>query len=96
MVVDDVKELDGLSQQQIGAAAQAAKSRGLEGKWVITLQNTTIQPPLEQMKNRELRLRVFSASVSRGDGGDADNTRGRRRASPTFARRRRRCSAAPN
>ncbi|MGE5049555.1 MAG: M3 family metallopeptidase, partial [Deltaproteobacteria bacterium] len=73
VVVDDVKELDGLSQQQIGAAAQAAKARGLEGKWVITLQNTTIQPPLQQMKNRNLRLRVFSASVLRATAGDADN-----------------------
>jgi len=73
VVVDDVKELDGLSQQQIGAAAQAAKTRGLTGKWVITLQNTTIQPPLEQIKDRQLRLRVFSASVLRGAGGVADN-----------------------
>ncbi|HEY6909760.1 MAG TPA: M3 family metallopeptidase [Myxococcales bacterium] len=73
VVVDDVKELDGLSPQQIGAAAQAAKARGLEGKWVIALQNTTIQPPLEQMKNRNLRLRVFSASVLRATAGDADN-----------------------
>jgi len=74
VVVDDVKELDGLSKQQMGAAAQAAKARGLEGKWVIALQNTTIQPPLEQMKNRELRERVFKASASRATGGDADNT----------------------
>ena len=74
VVVDDVRELDGLSAQQIGAAAEAAKARGLPGKWVITLQNTTIQPPLEQMKSRALRERVFKASVSRGAGGDADNT----------------------
>jgi peptidyl-dipeptidase Dcp len=74
VVVDDVKELDGLSQQQIGAAAQAARARGIAGKWVITLQNTTIQPPLEQMKDRALRERVFKASVSRAAGGDADNT----------------------
>jgi peptidyl-dipeptidase Dcp len=75
VVVDDVKQLDGLSPQQIGAAAMAAKARGLAGKWVITLQNTTTQPPLEQMKNRALRERVYRASVARGDGGVAD-TRG--------------------
>ncbi len=74
VVVDDVKELDGLSQEQIGAAAEAAKARGLAGKWVITLQNTTIQPPLEQMNNRALRERVFKASVARGDGGPEDTT----------------------
>jgi peptidyl-dipeptidase Dcp len=74
VVVDDVKELDGLSPEQIGAAAQAAKARGLEGKWVITLQNTTIQPPLEQMKNRALRKRVYEASIGRCQAGDTDNT----------------------
>src|SRR5690242_10504261 len=73
LVVDDQKELEGLSQQQIGAAAQAAKARGLAGKWVITLQNTTSQPPLEQLKDRNLRLRLFSASVLRATSGDADN-----------------------
>jgi len=73
VVVDDVGQLDGLSQEQIGAAAEAAKARGLEGKWLISLQNTTIQPPLAQMKNRELRKRVFHASVMRGRGGSADN-----------------------
>jgi peptidyl-dipeptidase Dcp len=74
VVVDDVHQLDGLGKQQIGAAAAAAKTRGLQGKWVITLQNTTIQPPLTTMKNRALRERIFKASIGRGLGGDADNT----------------------
>lgn len=74
VVVDDAKELDGLSQEQIGAAAEAGKARGLPGKWVITLQNTTIQPPLEQIKSRALRRRVFEASSARARGGAFDNT----------------------
>lgn len=74
VVVDDVRQLDGLSPGQIGAAAEAAKARGMDGKWLITLQNTTIQPPLEQMKNRALRQRVFDASGSRARSGSADNT----------------------
>ncbi len=74
VTVDDKKQLDGLSPEQIGAAAQAAKSRKLDGKWVITLQNTTIQPPLEQMTDRALRQKIFDASSSRCQGGDADNT----------------------
>jgi peptidyl-dipeptidase Dcp len=74
VVVDKVEDLDGLSAEQIGAAAEAAKARNLTGKWVISLQNTTIQPPLEQMKNRALREKVFKASIARGIGGDADNT----------------------
>ena len=74
VVVDDVKELDGLSPQQIGAAAEAAKARKLEGKYVLALQNTTQQPPLRDLTNRALRERLFKASVSRSIGGDADNT----------------------
>lgn len=74
VTVDDKKQLDGLSPQQVGAAAQAAKARKLDGKWVITLQNTTIQPPLEQMNDRALRKKIFDASSSRCQGGDADNT----------------------
>jgi peptidyl-dipeptidase Dcp len=74
VVVEDVKQLDGLSPEQIGAAAEAAKARGMEGKWLITLQNTTIQPPLAQMTDRALRERVFRASVARGTAGKYDNT----------------------
>ncbi len=74
VVVDDAARLDGLSPEQVGAAAEAAKARGLAGKWVITLQNTTTQPSLEQLKDRALRERIFRASVGRADGGDADNT----------------------
>jgi len=75
IVVDDVKELDGLSEADLAAAAAAAKSRGLEGKWVLTLQNTTQQPPQTYLKNRALREKLFKASAMRGDhGGDNDTT----------------------
>jgi peptidyl-dipeptidase Dcp len=74
VVVDDVKDLDGLTSEQIGAASEAAKARKLEGKYVLTLQNTTQQPLLHDLKNRALRERLFKASVSRCVGGDADNT----------------------
>ena len=74
VVVDDQAQLQGLSTEQIGGAERAARDRGLEGKWVIELQNTTIQPVLAQLENRALRERIFRASVGRDDGGDADNT----------------------
>ncbi|HEX4649097.1 MAG TPA: M3 family metallopeptidase [Steroidobacteraceae bacterium] len=74
VVVDDVKDLDGLSESQVGAAAQAAAARGLSGKWLITLQNTTNQPVLAQLKNRALRERIYKASVGRALGGPTDNT----------------------
>ncbi len=74
VLVDDRAALDGLSAEQVGAAEEAARSRSLEGKWLIELQNTTIQPMLAQLKNRALRERVYRASVARAYGGDADNT----------------------
>jgi len=74
VVVDDKAALDGLSAEQIGAAEQAASARGLEGKWLIALENTTIQPVLEQLKSRALRERIYRASIARADGGPTDNT----------------------
>jgi peptidyl-dipeptidase Dcp len=74
VVVDTVAELEGLSPEQIAVAAEAAKTRKLEGKWVIALLNTTQQPPLSQLKNRALRERIYKASVARGRGGEFDTT----------------------
>jgi peptidyl-dipeptidase Dcp len=74
VVVDSVSELDGLSSEQIGAAAQAAEGRGLKGKWLIALQNTTNQPVLTQLANRSLRERIYKASISRGLSAPTDNT----------------------
>ncbi|HWM66002.1 MAG TPA: M3 family metallopeptidase [Steroidobacteraceae bacterium] len=73
VIVDSAAQLDGLSAVQIGAAAAAAEARGLAGKWVIALQNTTNQPPLAQLKNRALRERIYRASEARGGGSDADS-----------------------
>ncbi|WP_028008928.1 M3 family metallopeptidase [Solimonas flava] len=74
VVVDTRAELDGLSGEEIAAAAEAAKARGLDGKFVITLMNTTGQPPLTSLTNRALRERIFKASISRGNNGnDYDN-----------------------
>jgi len=75
IVVDDAKQLDGLSAEQIAAAAEAAKARKLDGKYVIALLNTTGQPALTNLTNRDLRRRIYEASVSRGSkGGEYDNT----------------------
>ncbi|WP_350016050.1 M3 family metallopeptidase [Rhodanobacter sp. IGA1.0] len=75
VTVDTKEELAGLTDEQIGAAAAAAKAKGLDGKYVIALLNTTGQPPLAQLQNRALRQRIFEASVARGSRGNAyDNT----------------------
>ena len=75
IVVDTRAELAGMSDEQINAAAEAAKTRGLEGKYVIALLNTTGQPAEAQLENRALRERLHKASVARGSrGGQYDNT----------------------
>jgi peptidyl-dipeptidase Dcp len=66
-------ELSGLLPEQINAAAAAAKSRGLAGEWLLTLQNTTTQPLLAQLENRALRERIFRASTQRASSGSTDN-----------------------
>ncbi|MDQ3057054.1 MAG: M3 family metallopeptidase [Pseudomonadota bacterium] len=75
VVVDSREELAGLSDEQIAAAAEAAKTRKLEGKYVIALLNTTGQPANTQLDNRVLREKIHKASVGRGShGGAYDNT----------------------
>jgi len=75
VVVDDVTQLAGLSESEISTAADEANSRNLPGKYVITLLNTTGQPPLTNLTNRDLREKIFKASINRGSRGNAyDNT----------------------
>lgn len=74
VVVSDRSELDGMPAEEIEAAASAARARGLMGRWLIALQNTTIQPALAHLQNRGLRARIALASAARGIGGHADNT----------------------
>jgi peptidyl-dipeptidase Dcp len=73
VVVDRQSDLDGLTPVQIGAAARAAAARGLKDKWVIALQNTTNQPSLTSLTNRELRERIYRVSIGRGLAGATDN-----------------------
>ena len=75
LVVDDKAKLAGLSDAQLAAAAQAATNRKLDGKWVLTLQNTTQQPELQDMSNRDTRHALFEASWNRAERGDANDTR---------------------
>lgn len=74
VVFDKLSDLEGLTQEQIAVAAEAAKARKLEGKWVVALLNTTGQPPLSQLKNRATRERIYKASTTRGWGGEFDTT----------------------
>jgi peptidyl-dipeptidase Dcp len=75
LVVDNKAALAGLSPAEIEAAAQAAKARGLENRWVIPLQNTTQQPDLVSLTNRDTRQKLFEHSWTRAEQGDANDTR---------------------
>jgi peptidyl-dipeptidase Dcp len=65
--VTDRDELDGLSEDQIGAAAAAAADRGLDG-WLISQSNFSLHPLLEDLKHRGLRERIYRATIGRGAG----------------------------
>ena len=75
VIVENVKELNGLTDAQIAAAAQKAKERGNEGKYVLEITNTTRVPILKSLNNRRLRKRVWEASANRaiGENGGVDN-----------------------
>jgi peptidyl-dipeptidase Dcp len=75
LVVSDKSRLAGLTDAQIQAAAEAAKERKLEGKWLLSLQNTTQQPNLASLTNRDTRHNLFEASWTRAERGDASDTR---------------------
>jgi peptidyl-dipeptidase Dcp len=75
LVVDTRAELAGMSDAAIDAAAAVAKARGMEGKFMIPVTNTTGQAPLALLTNRVTRQRLLEASMGRGShGGAFDNT----------------------
>ena len=75
-VLDDKAKLAGLSDAELAAATQAAKDRKLaDGKYVLTLQNTTQQPELQDLSDRDTRQALFDASWNRAEKGDANDTR---------------------
>jgi peptidyl-dipeptidase Dcp len=76
VVVDSREELAGLSDRQIESAAAEAKSRDLDGKFVLTLQNTTLQPVINSLENRALRQRIQEVSAKRGSRGNEYDNRG--------------------
>ena len=73
-VVDTRAELAGLPEKAIEAAAVEAKKRGLAGKFVIPVVNTTQQAPLSLLSNRATREKLLNISMARGSrGGEFDN-----------------------
>lgn len=70
VVVDDVELLAGLSDDRIAAAKELAEDRGEDGKYMLTITNTTRVPLLSSLDNRDVRRQLWEASAYRGLGED--------------------------
>jgi peptidyl-dipeptidase Dcp len=66
--VDKKEDLAGLSEADIAQCAKDAESRGGKAPYAIVIVNTTQQAPLASLDNRELRKKVYEASIHRADG----------------------------
>jgi peptidyl-dipeptidase Dcp len=75
ILVDTVEELDGLSENEIAAAAAAAKDRGHDGKWLIGMVNFTGNPVLDSLTNRELRKKIMEASKQKANRSNENDNK---------------------
>ncbi|EMM7531441.1 MULTISPECIES: peptidyl-dipeptidase Dcp [Citrobacter] len=75
MVVDDIRHLEGLSTEEIAVAAEAARAKGFEARWVIPLLNTTQQPALAVLRDRQTREKLFTRAWTRAENDDGNDTR---------------------
>ncbi|MGS4680001.1 peptidyl-dipeptidase Dcp [Enterobacter soli] len=75
LVVDYIHHLEGFSADEIATAAQAAAEKGLNDRWLIPLLNTTQQPALSTLENRQTRENLFNAGWLRTQKGDENDTR---------------------
>ena len=75
VVVDRKEDLRGLSDDQMAGVTAAAKAEHKEGKFVIQMQNTTGQPLVGSLQNRQLRERIMQTSLARNSHGGEFDTR---------------------
>lgn len=75
LVVDYLHQLNGLAADEIAAAADAARDKGLHDRWLLALTNTTQQPALQALADRQTRHNLFAAGWTRNQKGDANDTR---------------------
>ena len=75
LIVDDKAKLAGFSDADMTAATSAAAERKLDGKFVVPLQNTTNQPALASLSDRDVRAELLKNSELRASHGDGNDTR---------------------
>ncbi len=73
LVVDNEAQLAGLPASSIAVAAEEAKARGMEGKWVFTLHAPSRLPLLQYAQNRELRKKMYEGYINLATEGENDN-----------------------
>lgn len=75
LVLEKEEDLAGLPESVRAAAAELAKANGMEGKWVIGLQNPSRIPFLQNSDRRDLREQVYKAYISRGNNGNENDNK---------------------
>ncbi len=75
LVLETEEDLAGLPEAVRTAAAEAAAAAGLEGKWLIGLQNPSRLPFLQYSERRDLRKLVYDGYINRGNNNNADDTK---------------------
>jgi len=75
LIIDSANQLDGLPESLKSAAAEEAKAKGKDGKWLFTLQNPSVMPFLQYAKNRDLRKQIWEAYQMRGNNDNANDNK---------------------
>jgi len=75
LVIENKADLDGLPENAVSGAAEAAEAAGLKGKWVFTLSKPSLIPFLQYDKNRELREKIYRGYFMRGNNGGANDNK---------------------
>lgn len=70
LVIDDKKDLEGLTESIIANAAETAKERGYENKWVFTIQKPSLIPFIQYSAKRDLREKIYTAYFMKGDNNN--------------------------
>lgn len=70
LVIENESELAGLPENVVAAAAEAAKERDQEGKWIFTLHKPSLIPFLQYSEKRDYREKMFNAYINRGDNNN--------------------------
>ena len=70
-LVLEKSDLDGLTEDVITMGSEEAKARGYEGKYVYTIQRTSMYPFLTYSTRRDLREKLYKGYINKGDNNDS-------------------------